>query len=128
MEKEFIPYEQALALKDLGFSKACLAWYDTKHSALSIGESWRSFNSSVFTPTFSQAFKWFREKYDVYFNIDYDWNDEVFRVIIMQQNNDKSCKITHLKEKDYIKEFKSYEEAELACLKKLIKIKQNEKN
>ena len=28
MEKEFIPYEQALALKELGFEEECLDFYD----------------------------------------------------------------------------------------------------
>jgi hypothetical protein len=27
MEKEFIPYKQALALKELGFDEPCLGWY-----------------------------------------------------------------------------------------------------
>jgi hypothetical protein len=27
MEKEFIPYEQALALKELGFDEPCFAWF-----------------------------------------------------------------------------------------------------
>ena len=30
MEKEFIPYEQALALKELGFDKPCFRWYDER--------------------------------------------------------------------------------------------------
>jgi hypothetical protein len=28
MNKEFIPYEQALALKELGFDEPCLGFYD----------------------------------------------------------------------------------------------------
>ena len=27
MNKEFIPYEQALELKELGFEEICFAWY-----------------------------------------------------------------------------------------------------
>lgn len=30
MEKEFVPYEQALALKELGFDEPCLAWHNSK--------------------------------------------------------------------------------------------------
>jgi hypothetical protein len=30
MENEFIPYEQALALKELGFDEPCLAYYDMR--------------------------------------------------------------------------------------------------
>jgi hypothetical protein len=28
IEQEFIPYEQALALKELGFDEPCLFWYN----------------------------------------------------------------------------------------------------
>ncbi len=28
MKNEFIPYEQALALKELGFNEGCLMWYN----------------------------------------------------------------------------------------------------
>ena len=30
MDKEFIPYEQALALKELGFDEPCFRWYDER--------------------------------------------------------------------------------------------------
>jgi len=146
VNKEFIPYKIALALKELGFDRNCFAiWsgFDEKNfsttdtirlysSGFKINDTQSStfyvndFNSRrVSAPTYSQAFRWFREKYSIYSNINYDWNDEVFRGIIMQQNKDKSCKIIHLKKGDYIKEFKIYEEVELECLKKLIEIVKN---
>ena len=28
MEKEFVPYDLALELKDLGFGEECFAWYN----------------------------------------------------------------------------------------------------
>jgi hypothetical protein len=146
MEKEFIPYNLSLRMKELGFDEPCLmkVWwlndfdiytkkqfnphitmngYDVKFRyQLSVDHPLNKGEVlHLEIPTYSQAFKWFREK-SFYVNINYDWNDEVFRITIMKQNKDKSCKIIHLKEDDYIKEFYTYEEAELACLKKLIEI------
>jgi hypothetical protein len=49
MNKEFIPYEQALELKELGFDEPCIAiWIDT-----------------IPLPLYQQVFRWFREKYDL---------------------------------------------------------------
>ena len=58
MEKEFVPYEQALELKGLGFDKPCLI-KDTEQ-----GEDFAIYyEHENGRPTFSQAFKWFREKF-----------------------------------------------------------------
>ena len=110
MEKEFIHYEQALALKELGFDEPCFGWYNNKHSALSVGESWRSAQDSISAPTFSQAFRWFREKYDLHSYIDrvYGKGFYVYEYFI---DKDNQCF-----------NLKRYEEAELECLKKLIEI------
>jgi hypothetical protein len=150
MNKEFVPYELAVKLKQLGFEDECMAYYEISVTEVEHEEDgtsgpfgWKqgevSFEKRFFVnnikgvdhtndnwvcaaaPTWRSAFKWFREK-SFYVNINYDWNDEVFRITIMKQDKDKSCKIIHLKEDDYIKEFYTYEEAELACLDKLIEI------
>jgi predicted GNAT superfamily acetyltransferase len=67
-------------------------------------------------PTYSQTFKWFREKYELYGLIDYILTPNLARYKILKQN-------------DLIKEvvmaFGGYEEAELACLKKLIELVKN---
>jgi hypothetical protein len=62
MEKEFIPYEQALALKELGFDEPCFGYY-TNQSHLIIDEIASQQGSSEITsaPTWQSAFKWFRE-------------------------------------------------------------------
>jgi hypothetical protein len=122
MEKEFIPYEQALALKELGFTKNGFGWYNNERSALSIGDSWRSGENAIIAPTFSQAFRWFREKYDLQcwpevtgsnrYSCRYDGND----------NTGKRW-VGYLRDKlSNILFYNSYEEAELECLKKLIEI------
>ena len=116
MEKEFIPYEQALALKELGFNEPCVFLYYNYGSNYVIGEpliknSDLSGNEEITAPLFSQAFRWFREKYDIQLGIchihggfDCWTNDgDLFE-------NGKYCN------------FKTYEEAEIECLKKLIEI------
>jgi hypothetical protein len=107
MEKEFIPYEQALALKELGFDEPCLrGWSDVK-------QIWYHPDSDIVldNPTFSQAFRWFREKYNLSF---YIWRKEELFKIVLQRPNQNSYFFND--------EFNTYEEAELACLKKLIEI------
>jgi hypothetical protein len=73
MNKEFIPYEQALELKELGFDEPCGAFYDKDLG--SIYQHYAEFdisNDDVYyndyklectAPLYQQAFRWFREKH-----------------------------------------------------------------
>jgi hypothetical protein len=134
MESNFVPYQIAVDMKSIGFDELCFGWYADNgvYNGYSIKNSTiyelNMIKNSCSAPLYQQAFRWFREKYSIYKNINYDWNSEVYIVAIMQQNKDKSCKITHLKEGDYIKDYKTYEEAELECLKKLIEIVKEKKS
>ena len=106
MEKEFIPYELALELKELGFDEKCLSCSVSNTDASGI-----TWTSVLVAPLYQQAFRWFREKYDMqlgicHINGGFDcWTNDgdLFE-------NGKYCN------------FKTYEEAELECLKKLIEI------
>lgn len=71
LEKDFVPYEEALALKELGFDERCFAVYFNPTQQLYFDKNINEFNKDVRTlaPTFSQAFRWFRENVDaVQFN------------------------------------------------------------
>ena len=118
MEKEFIPYQEALALKELGFDEECFGAF--------IGKELKLFNFSndlkgyvndnnliIAAPTFSQAFRWFREKYKLSGLIEI--GNQEYSFIIFDEEKD-SRKITSSMNG-------TYEEAELACLKKLIETK-----
>jgi len=130
MKKEFIPYEQALALKELGFDEPCFAYYFTTN-----GENWefaakREFDKINETlvigdkfilsaPLYQQAFRWFREKHGLYSYIE-----TVFVVgaaspikydYVILENNEEEVFYTNMP-------YHSHEEAELACLNKLIEI------
>jgi hypothetical protein len=115
MEKEFIPYEQALALKELGFDEPCLGYFDPLYKQLVVWEK-ESTNSSsnwVSAPLYQQAFRWFREKFEAYYTIEGS-KKYGFAFFIYYENDDKD----ELKSKEY----STYKEAELECLKKLIEI------
>jgi hypothetical protein len=118
MEKEFVTYEQALALKELGFDKEiCFGRWTTRPDGSgfldttkhSIYQGRDDLNRQCLAPLFQQAFRWFREKYDLYSYIEgaYPW----FRFYINSEN-DRYEGYKHL----------LFEEAELECLKKLIEI------
>ena len=125
MEKEFIPYEIALALKELGFDEPCLKGYTEEYKML-ISFSNTYTNTSVkntlptkpFTaPLYQQAFRWFREKYKL-FTQDFIDLDNKFTKNVVKVLEDGQDFI-------YLDYYKTYEEAELECLKKLIEIVKN---
>ena len=115
MENEFIPYEQALALKELGFDEPCLGYYNIdpqlKTPAFNMVKPFEH-EWCLPAPLYQQAFRWFREKYKldnwVYCS---DENKGYFAIIV-----------SHRKLVIYNEIKNTYEEAELACLKKLIEI------
>ena len=122
VDKEFVPYEEALAIKELGFDEPCLASYFHAGKRLHITEYINHGEYTVLAPTFSQAFRWFREKYGLYSCIMY--------------NSDGIIKGGYSPMIDVMKPHKAtldlntydiYEEAELASLRRLIEIA-NEKH
>ena len=132
MKKEFIPYEQALALKEIGFDEPCLANYSPKFNLyhpeknyLFNLKSTMLGNNECKAPTFSQAFRWFREKFKAegYINLN-DSKENNFHYYFNYINTNN---IHNRREycDFFIGNFKTYEEAELECLKKLIEIVTN---
>jgi hypothetical protein len=75
MNKEFIPYEQALALKELGFDEECFWWYDFEKQlrkdihGFNTNSKYFMEGSSCSAPLYQQVFRWFREKYNWQFII-----------------------------------------------------------
>jgi len=73
MKKEFIPYEQALALKELGFDEPCISCYDKLNMLATYSENLfepKNYNTSgycVSAPLYQQVFRWFREKYNIHY-------------------------------------------------------------
>jgi hypothetical protein len=107
MKKEFIPYEQALALKELGFDEHCFAWYNQRQTLLTgfLYTQDDTDEAQCIAPLYQQAFRWFREKHGLRHFIEYD-NGHYNAVV-------QSSLVCHCD---------THEEAELACLKKLIEL------
>ena len=152
MNKEFVPYEQALELKEFGFDEPCFGYYDEedqekqvyeyancsrnitgdracynddflsvtntqldKHGAFSSKDDEDTESYSRWTaPLYQQAFRWFREKYGLYSYIEMFQDGDGIKSYEFVIYNNKA-------EGYYI----FYEEAELACLCKLIEIVKN---
>ena len=127
ISKNFIPYDLALELKDLGFEEPCFGFYglsrdDYKTIRLSIFQNLKTdylpdvhhLDVTCDAPLYQQAFRFFREKYGLHYiickNIQMDGYGyrEVILIPYMEENENTI--------------FKTYEEAELACIKKLIEI------
>jgi len=119
MEENFLPFKESLNLDKLGFDRSCLGWYDSERSALSVGEGWRSGQNSINAPLYQQAFRWFRTKYDLHLMADDVYYDGIYSYAF--QISSKGIMICGTTPSS------DYEEAELACLNKLIEIAQKEK-
>jgi hypothetical protein len=140
MEKEFVGYTEALALKKLRFDEPCLAFFwntgkfytcaDYPHSiSYHLQNQLGDYNyDTTSAPLYQQAFRWFREKYNLQSiiipfaenSIDENSNTLYYYII----NKKQFYGFVNAQEQIG---FNSQEEAELECLKKLIEIvKQNE--
>jgi len=127
MEKEFVPYEQALELKELGFDGYSFAFYQSdrlKQEKILSGTQKYMREEDCKAPTFSQAFRFFREKYDCSHNITKTIGGEYIPYVNgYELDLDDNCEeVVGFK---WI--YKTYEEAELACLKKLIELVKTKK-
>jgi hypothetical protein len=127
-----VPYDLAVKLKELGFDEPCLGFYDGKGSTQLYFNHKRDASGDFIpfvkserltwfgTPTFSQAFRWFREKYELLswvftpFGVSNGYFHEIVNLskVIIEGgfSSGQSC------------QYNTYEEAELACLNKLIEI------
>jgi hypothetical protein len=124
MEKEFIPYEQALELKELGFDEDCVAAYKTNYCAGDL--SWGGVNG--FVPFYKEQVikqnesKWVKV-------IQAPLYQQAFRWLLVLANKDEhfSNKWTISYNEDYYSLFlggcnMGVFKEELECLKKLIEI------
>ncbi len=136
MEKEFIPYTLALALKELGFDEPCFGSYvkltETQNTffmndVVSEIDRETPLHKSLITkaPLYQQAFRWFGEKYNLdshihlYETHNGSKNDIYYEKKYYRYYIRKSFRSPFRLESE---NYKTYEEAELECLKKLIEI------
>ena len=132
MEKEFVPYEIALELSKLGFREQGFRYWtrDNMLNALCLEtgiDRETAPNDAISAPTIQRVFGWLREKYGLYSWIQLHngyINDSFYPELpitfsIMDRktgNKYYERDIPH----NYL--YKTNEEAELECLRKLIEI------
>jgi hypothetical protein len=127
MNEEFVSYEIALKLKELGFDEPCFGIYYNKTKEFILGKIVNEYTLEVRTwcPLYQQVFRWFREKHNWQFIIQatkdkhshelgynyWIWNSKTSEEHYMPKNRPSG---------DW--EYKTYEEAQLECIKHLISI------
>ncbi len=142
MDKEFITYNQALALKELGFDEPCFFPYN-KEGEICWNEKvfhniqYQRYDFPIFdeksihyigirAPLYQQAFRWFREKYDLWCCIQkYPTSDNPKRCYYELKGDNINTDKDESPNSYMSGWFDSYEEAESACLDKLIEICKN---
>jgi hypothetical protein len=124
MNKEFIPYEQALELKELGFNEQCLKRYwfiealEEKESIKLLQDLDCELKDKYFVkaPLYQQAFRWFDDNTDYIGFIvpsveEFGFTYEIHNGFDVNVSEEEAYPFRH--------------QAELACLKKLIEIVKN---
>jgi hypothetical protein len=142
LNREFVIYPLSSRMKALGFDEPCLAWFVSEEHGLEIGAVIKSdlIKEGLLAPTWQSAFRWFRENYNLVHEISWskykgglNFDYDVFSLVLPTDDelgdeddiaSDKSMETyDSLIDKDFRhKESDTYEEAELACLTKLIEI------
>ena len=132
LQKEFVPYELALRMKQLEFDEPCFSYYmngilqpslnvkDYSYfkEMIEINSNIKNFEN-VLAPLYQQAFRWFREKQEIEGFVHKSIEGNYYFVIKKTGNNESNM---YEFTKTAPKTFDTYEEAELACLEKLIEI------
>ena len=112
MESLFAPYKIALELKKLGFDEPCFGYWKSKNWLIqekTRTDGYTHADQECSAPLYQQAFRWFREKYQA---------SPTIHCMSEQGNSWKY----HIPNEGGERDFNTYEEAELACLIKLIEI------
>jgi hypothetical protein len=126
IESLFVPYQIALDMKSIGFDEPCFSYYLEDGTRIPASYSWEGTvypsNADLLpewctAPTFSQAFKWFRKQYkmDSVIIRSFSMTNSYHYNIIIDQDYGNDLQSTSIPNR-------TYEQAELECLKKLIEI------
>lgn len=132
MNREFIPYEQAFELKQLGYDGECTMYYSPGHpegfylvDATPLTNSHWLFTADdkerrkvmCTAPLYQQAFRWFRERHGLYADLFVD-DDQTFGFCVSSFAEEGRCRL----DKPIKRQFSTYEKSELECIKFLIEI------
>lgn len=111
-EIDIVSFDQALELCKIGFNEDAFCMYEIENRQLCLchldEDGLYMPDKDLHAPTKSQVFRWFRENYDYHHTI---------------QHNKKYIGIAYSSVVNFsIDEFNTYEEAEDACIYKLIEL------
>jgi hypothetical protein len=122
MEKEFVTYEIASELKNLGFNERCYGCFshlDNRELRTSRVYT-NGVSENIAAPTFSQVFRWFEEKYSYFVDIK---TDTTPNEILGFDYTIKSWKFPPM----YFDFFKDKREGNIEVIKKMIEMVKKEK-
>ena len=128
MKNEFVPYKEALSLKELGFDEMCVGHYQTFEGnvinfdtiSTEVCERLCKKDNFIKAPLYQQAFKWFREKFGIDVCIIPKFGDNGYGAECFKNG---SLLPIELLGNEY-----TYKEAQDACLRKLIEIVKENKD
>jgi hypothetical protein len=133
MEKEFCTYEQAVALKELGFDEPCIAIYSNanpktglytlKKYRLKLIKQASQKDKGVKAPLYQQAFRWFRDVHKLW-GYQIPWSGNMYCMQIWRLIEDSET-VKTIQDRVIMN---TWEEAELECLTKLIEIVKSKSN
>lgn len=119
IENNFVPYQIALDMKELGFDEPCIKGFYNKEPIYTVVTTPVDFNNKkqlgelLSAPLYSQCFDWFREKYNLFHSIT-EYNKDGSLIIEISKNR------VEIFRKMTTFDITEYKEAELECIKQLI--------
>ena len=149
MTREFVPYEEALALKELGFDEPCFGFFQEivtsevikkgegfgvdliskdfifSDAEFKLGYTHRNSLGEIIAPLYQQAFRWFRDKHSLLHEVNSVQKDSwLITIWETSSTTDSGVYNGNRWDCDDLDENipHTHEEAELVCLKKLIEI------
>lgn len=117
--KEIIPYKEAVQLEEIGFDESCIYVYLDKHD-IKIQNGLSNYPREIYpyrilAPLYQQTFRFFREKHNIHVYIQRTYEEMDIREGFEFYFDNYNLKFVS----DI---YDTYEEAQLACLQKLIEI------
>jgi hypothetical protein len=126
---EFIPYEESIELRDLGFDSICLYIYDNHRDNIRLPiyglfdneEPERFINA----PLYTQVFNWFREKHNIEgFTTPLisevkgiTFNNRKYQSFVIKDGNRYDSRL-----------YDTFDEAQIICVRKIINIMKEKNN
>ena len=123
MKKQFVTYEIALKLKELGFDEECLGYYTINNKGLLYPYNMHKYiyrkDFLCVAPLWQQVIDWLREKYNLYISIEANFSKKRWYFVVgnLWEYNSGS----------FFDDFKTHYEAKEQAILKCIELCQNKK-